>query len=406
MRSATISIAALAALCYAQDGTTEAAVVATPDALPLSDLRDVDIPTYTAPEGLWSYDVPYTPSTAIASASASQSQDPLSTFPAQTDAPINSAGEDDSDAPAKRAIPFGQPLERRKACDPQPTVPNYYSVNVDSYSAFKADPTISSVASSATNPSGYFSNFKNLPGASNAYAYLGYTLVKSGQYDVDFCASKCNAKSGCLAFNIWFERDPVVDPGTGCTNPDAFANVKCSFWGSGLDSKTANNYGQWRSQFQVGVAGSNGYTSYKLGGPVDDYTNPPQYFNTSVMNSPLRDCAGTWTYMGYKLFQSGPYDARLCAAACDAQTDYDKKHPPSDGSTVPLCGAFGSYVLTLTNSTGSYVQGQMCTLYTSNWDKQYAVNTVSYDDSIGAKYTYTYSYFYSKPENQPTCSSS
>jgi hypothetical protein len=47
----------------------------------------------------------------------------------------------------------------------------------------------------------------------------------------------------------------------------------------------------------------------------------------------------------------------------------------------------------------------MCTMYTSNWDKQYAVNNVAYDDSIGAKYTYSYSFFYSKTDRQPICKS-
>lgn len=43
--------------------------------------------------------------------------------------------------------------------------------------------------------------------------------------------------------------------------------------------------------------------------------------------------------------------------------------------------------------------------YTSAWDAEYAVNTASYDDSIGAKYTYSYSFFYSKPNVQPVCAS-
>jgi hypothetical protein len=222
-------------------------------------------------------------------------------------------------------------------------------------------------------------------------------------YDVNWCASKCNAISGCLSFNIYFERDPVLDPGAGCTNPAAFPNIKCSFWGSALDLSTATNKGQWRSSFQVGIAGSNGYTSYRLGGPIAGW-DAPQSLKTSAMNAPLRDCADTWTYMGFKLFQSGPFDPNLCSAACNAQTAYNIAHPPSTGK-VPKCAAFGTYILTMTNKTGSYQQGQMCTLYTSNWDKQYAVNNAAYDDSIGAKYTYSYSFFYSRPDVQPICKS-
>lgn len=327
--------------------------------------------------------------------------------PAATDVPINSAGEDDSDLDSKRDVNAKRDLdgnlERRSACAAQATMPNYYSVNVDSYSAFKADPTIASVANAAPTPSGYFQTVKNAAGANSAYAYLGYATVNKGKtgYDTQWCANKCDSITGCLSFNIYFERDPVQEPGTGCTNPAAFANLKCSFWGTGLDSTTANNYGQWRSQFQVAVAGSNAYNSYKIGGPVDGYS-PSTALNTSIMNAPLHDCAGTWTYLGYKLFQSGPYDPQLCGAACDAQTAYNQRHPPSDGNAVE-CSAFGSYILTMTNKTASYQLGQMCTMYTSNWDKQYAVNTVAYNDGIGAKYTYSYSFFYYRPDEQPVC---
>jgi hypothetical protein len=278
-------------------------------------------------------------------------------------------------------------------------------VNVDNYSAFTADPTVSSVAASAPTPSGYFNNFKNAGGSSSAYAYLGYAIVNGGKtgYDVNWCASKCNSISGCLSFNIYFERDPVLEPGAGCTNPAAFPNIKCSFWGSALDLSTATNKGQWRSSFQVGIAGSNGYTSYRLGGPIAGW-EAPQSLKTSAMNAPVRDCADTWTYMGFKLFQSGPFDPNLCSAACDSQTAYNLAHPPSKGK-ASKCAAFGTYILTMTNKTGSYQQGQMCTMYTSNWDKQYAVNNVAYDDSIGAKYTYSYSFFYSKTDRQPICKS-
>ncbi|KEQ68182.1 hypothetical protein M436DRAFT_32292, partial [Aureobasidium namibiae CBS 147.97] len=244
----------------------------------------------------------------------------------------------------------------------------------DSLSAFAADSTIASIANSAPTPSGYFNTFTNAAGSSSAYAYLGYAVVNGGKtgYDVNWCAFKCNAMNGCLSFNIFFERDPVLEPGSGCSNPAAFPNIKCSFWGSALDLSTASNKGQWRSSFQVGIAGSNGYTSYKLGGPIAGW-DAPQSLKTSAMNAPVRDCADTWTYMGFKLFQSGPFDPNLCSAACNSQTTYNLAHPPSTGK-VSRCAAFGTYILTMTNKTGSYQQGQMCTLYTSNWDKQYAVN--------------------------------
>ncbi|KAG9676699.1 hypothetical protein KCU99_g9168, partial [Aureobasidium melanogenum] len=397
---------ALAQNATTGDGTTYD-VVPTPDAVPIDYLMDVEVPVYTITPGLDSDIIYYTSETAIQAASAQQTESPFSVFPAATDVPMNAAGEDDQaaastttlDAPSKRG------LGARVACAPQATISNFYNIEVDDFGAFVADQTIASIASSAPTPAGYFNAFTNAGGSSSAYAYLGYAIVNGGKtgYDVNWCASKCNAMNGCLSFNIFFERDPVLDPGFNCPNPTAFANIRCSFWGSSLDLSTATNKGQWRSSFQVGIAGSNGYTSYKLGGPVARW-DAPQSLKASAMNAPARDCADTWTYMGFKLFQSGPFDPNLCSAACDSQTAYNLAHPPSTGK-ASKCAGFGTYILTMTNKTGSYQQGQMCTLYTSYWDKKYAVNTVAYDDRIGAKYTYSYSFFYSRPDTQPICNS-
>jgi hypothetical protein len=397
-------VPAFAALIAAQsvtitDGVTYSAVP-TPDALPLEDLRDLPPPTFTSHAGLDSEIIAYATATAIQAAVADQTENPLSVYPAVTAVPINGAGEDDDDLvkPSKRG------LEVRSACDPQATIANYYNVNVDSYSAFKADATISSVAVAAPTPSGYTQNFQNLGGASNALGYLGYAVVNKGRtgYDVNWCANKCNAIAGCSSFNIYMERAAVQEPGPNCRNPQAFANIKCSFWGSGLTPETTKqNQGQYQADFQVAIAGSNGYTSWKLGGAIPDY-GTPQSLNISAMSAPLNDCAGTYTYLGYKLFQDGPYNPLLCAAACDTQTQYNMAHPPKTGKPVK-CSAFGTYILTMTNKTGSYQQGQMCTLYTSFWDKVYAKNTAQFDDAIGAKYTFSYSFFYSRPDRQPIC---
>ena len=81
----------------------------------------------------------------------------------------------------------------------------------------------------------------------------------------------------------------------------------------------------------------------------------------------------------------------------------DNNRTNADGSKkdVVTCNAFGSYILTKNNATGSYQQGQMCTFYTAYWDAKYATNKASFDDAIGAKYNYTYSAFYGKQGAQP-----
>lgn len=129
------------------------------------------------------------------------------------------------------------------------------------------------------------------------------------------------------------------------------------------------------------------------------------------MNAPLYDCTNTWIYLGYKLFQPTSVDPRLCAAACDEQTAYNKAHPArgSDGRTLApvACNAFGSYILTKTNvtrrRTASFEVGQMCTMYTNYWNETFAVNKVSYDNAIRATYTYSFSTFYGKEGAQPDC---
>lgn len=89
---------------------------------------------------------------------------------------------------------------KRAACDPEPSNPNTYEFDLSSAAKFRADAKIASVAKGASTPSGYFSTFTNLLGASSAYGYLGYKVVTS--YDPSVCASACDSKTGCLGFNI------------------------------------------------------------------------------------------------------------------------------------------------------------------------------------------------------------
>jgi hypothetical protein len=108
------------------------------------------------------------------------------------------------------------------------------------------------------------------------------------------------------------------------------------------------------------------------------------------MNAPVKDCAGTYTFLGSKLFKEGAFDPARCAAACDANTK---------------CAAFGTYILTTTDRSGaSTVQGQKCAFYTSYWDgKKYGKNTGTYNDSAGTKNTFSSSFFYSRADRQPIC---
>jgi len=104
-------------------------------------------------------------------------------------------------------------------------------VTPDTASAFVSYAGFSAAASDAPVPSGYTKTFTNLQAANNANGYLGFTAVQS--YDVQKCADICDAKAGCSSFNIYYERDPSVNPGTGsnCRDPASTTLIKCSFWG-------------------------------------------------------------------------------------------------------------------------------------------------------------------------------
>jgi hypothetical protein len=417
MRYQQLLLSALAVLVFAKG---EVAVRLNDpnahDALPLDELRDIPVPTHTMATSAMEQDIPYATTAAIASVSSHVAKVPLSVFPAATDVLINAAGPSTNNADTKRtpdSINIKRTsndddthhLHKRAACDPRPTLPNRYNVSLTNATTFRADRNIWAVANAANpTPTGYYQTFKNLQAATSAMNYLGFFNVNTTKgYDVDFCAAKCSAKAGCLAFNIYFDRNPTQTPGTACPNPPAFANIKCSLWGTAIDAKTATNKGSGNFKFVTAVAGSNGYVSYKLGGPIDGYDM--QKLGNSVMNAPLYDCTHTLTYLGYKILQAGSVDPRLCAAACESQTKYNLAHPPAGArnSSVATCNAFGSYILSRTNKTKIVQLGQMCTFYTAYWDKKFAVNSASFDGKIKANYTYSFSSFYGKKGAQPSC---
>jgi hypothetical protein len=255
-------------------------------------------------------------------------------------------------------------LKARNACDPQASgagpVPS-----PDTASAFLAYPSLRSIASAAPVPTGYTQTFSNLNGSSSAYGYMGFTTLTS--YDTDQCAAKCDKITGCVGINIYFERDPSVEPGTGCTNPPSTTAIKCVFWGGYLSAAGASNTGQWRADFQVVIAGSNAYMSNTIK-PISGFAGFA--LGNAAINAPL-DCNGADTYMGVKTFSNSYYDAGLCAAACVSQNEYNTAHPPNN-SPPSLCKFFTSYMI----SKNGQPQGQYCAMYTEPWDITYATNEV------------------------------
>ncbi|KAF2967563.1 hypothetical protein GQX73_g5964 [Xylaria multiplex] len=233
----------------------------------------------------------------------------------------------------------------------------------DTAEAFLAYEYFSTTANSAPVPSGYYQTFANAKGSNSAYGYSGYSTLST--YDTAECASRCNSIDSCLAFNIYFERDPSFVPGAGCEDPESNTVIKCVYWGGYISAENANNQGQWREQFHVVIAGSNGYMRENV--PTIPGFNGVSLGNAAI-NAPL-NCLGQDTYMGSKIFTSSYFDVGLCAAACTAQNEYNTAHPPSEG-LPKICKFFVTF---LSQRNGS-PEGQYCAMYTQSWDSSYATN--------------------------------
>jgi hypothetical protein len=90
----------------------------------------------------------------------------------------------------------------------------------------------------------------------------------------------------------------------------------------------------------------------------------------------------------------GPYDPSQCAAACNAQTAYDRA-TASNGVYEP-CNFFNSYVL----SENDEALGTYCSFYTQPWDKSYSTNCGQYDGE-GNYFLVSSSYGYSLTTQDP-----
>ncbi|KAI4701025.1 hypothetical protein J4E89_010861 [Alternaria sp. Ai002NY15] len=329
---------------------------ALPQSIPLGEVAEIPAAPITETplgEGAGTKVVPYSPDAVVADTFASVLADPVS-----ADKSLKRRGWDCSE----------QPLGKGPVPSP------------DTAEAFLAMEEISKAATDASTPAGYVNKFKNLKGSNNAVAYLGYKTLDT--YDTQACADSCTEKDGCSSFNIFYERDPSVVPADSCSNPASTTVIKCVLWGSPVTAETAVNNGQWRADFHVVIAGSNGYDSERVVS-VDGYSG--ESLGNVAINAP-NDCNGDDTYMGYKLFNDGqPFEPARCAAACEAETKWNVEHLNSR----MLCKFFNTYVLMKNGEP----QGQYCTMYTQKWAKSVAVNDGQYrgDDHYTIASSYSYS---------------
>ncbi|KAI0010758.1 hypothetical protein F4779DRAFT_638391 [Xylariaceae sp. FL0662B] len=282
-------------------------------------------------------------------------------------------------------------LAARTACEPQPTgagpVPS-----PDTDDAFVHFGYFSTVSTIAPVPAGYNLSFFNLHASNIAYGYLGYTTLDS--YNTEACARQCDSITGCSGVNIYFERDPSVEPGPGCENPPSTTVIKCVFWGGNVVAENAKNDGQWRSDFHVVIAGSNGYMKTAIP-PVPGFNGEPL---GSLTIDATVDCNGKNTYIGSKIFTTSVFDPNLCAAACTSQNEYDLLHLLTGEPMI--CRFFTTYLMAKNGNP----EGQYCTLYTQYWNSSYATNDGQWRGEDHYTVGYAFSYVNATSSGIPTCS--
>ncbi|KAI5242789.1 hypothetical protein E4T43_04582 [Aureobasidium subglaciale] len=349
-----------------------AVALPAPQDLNLDMVVAIPDPTYTELVGATAQVITYDPTVLAAQATEA----------------VSSISFDDRDSDSNTAAARNG---RRAACASQPTgVAAYAVTNPDTAVAFTSDSRFSSKAMNAQTPSGYTMGFQNFNASSSAYGYMGFTTLQD--YDVSTCAKKCDAIRGCVSFNIYFERDPSLVPGPTCVDPSSVTMIKCVFWGSAVSTSNTKNYGQFRSSFNVVVAGSNGYTSNSI--IVPSGFSSAQYLGNAAIDAPY-DTQGYNTLVASTIFTQGGFNASLCAEYCKTQTQYNVNHPPSDGTPPKICNFFNTFVLYLNNTVA---QGQYCTLYTEAWESSYATN--SGQTRGNDKYTVSMSYTYTNISSQ------
>ncbi|KXT00783.1 hypothetical protein AC578_2952 [Pseudocercospora eumusae] len=327
---------------------------------------------------------------------------------------------------------FINPLD---PCAPQPDgfgpVPT-----PDTASAFLAYPPFQSSAKAApskvpsTGSTQYTQVFKDLNAAVAGQSYLALFTLKT--YDVSSCAAKCDSWNLCTAFNIFFERDPSLNPtnndstydpgyptvwGQNCPNPPSMTSIKCTLWGSNIDASMATNQGQKREDFEIVITGSDGYDKTNVVTPPDPSgpststptttttsktspstptkptststspstpANPPNH-NPHPWSKP-QNCHGRAInapkqHMGSR-FIPGPFNPQVCS-------DYAMLQNQANGKRQQ-CKMFNAYYL----HKNGVPYGTYCSIYSHALDRSWATARKvqwSRGDRYECKQSWTYS---------------
>ncbi|KAH0025912.1 hypothetical protein KCU78_g4558, partial [Aureobasidium melanogenum] len=338
MRSIAL-IAGLAAL---------AAASPTPQVFPSDQLADLPSPPISdVPSGAGQDIIPLDVNAVVANAVADIIADPTPDLDANIPAAINTTT-----------------LEKRTAgdCAIQPTGYGPTSPDVaDDPNSFLSSTLLAGSALTAPQwVNGFHRTFQNKQASVSGCSYQGYKTYQT--YDVTQAAADCKNIAGCKGFNIFYERDPTKDPGSGCPNPASTTVIKVSFWGNLIGENLATNKGQYRDQFQVVIAGSNGYNVDACETAVQGWTQTQ--LGSCSINAPKSYCLpdNSDSYLTVKTFSDGNFDNSRCKAQCDIITKQSPDTP---------CNFFTSYMQVKNGQCGV----QQCAFYKRAWDKSYCTNT-------------------------------
>ncbi|KAF2752868.1 hypothetical protein EJ05DRAFT_235574 [Pseudovirgaria hyperparasitica] len=131
----------------------------------------------------------------------------------------------------------------------------------DTASAFLSWTSLSNAASAAIAPAGYVVDSTNQASTLNGTGFLGTTELAA--YRPKLCALSCDNTPRCGAFELYFERSPILAPGLSCKDPPSSTLIRCSLWDWKAVNQKSRNVGQWREHFQVVIAGANRYVKSK-----------------------------------------------------------------------------------------------------------------------------------------------
>lgn len=255
---------------------------------------------------------------------------------------------------------------------------------------FSIDTVIGNISLAAQAPAGWTRQYVGLSASFEDDAvYLGYTQLAN--YDAGACANFCTAQfPSTSAFNLYFERDPSQYPGPNCPNPTGALNAKCACFGAQIGLTTADNYGEYLSNYVVMVAGSNLYWKNSPPPALSGYQGPNALAGfINLPNNGGASIGNTVVAASYPSFFAGVWDPSQCSAVCTANNaaNYGSAVSNSAASYTP-CNYFDAAKV---SANGALV-GTYCMFYTTSGAAAYAN---LYNDVISSvNYIVTYSYGY------------